>query len=97
MNDGKQKIGETVETKVSTDANRRKQGRGRGHSNSSRGRGVRANDQTRSQSSVSAALPSNGQLENSCHKVYTLSPKIPLNPGFLYLSKFNFVIGYISS
>lgn len=95
MNDGKQKIGETVETKVSTDANRRKQGRGRGHSNSSRGRGVRANDQMRSQSSVSAALPSNGQL--SCHKVYALSPKIPLNPGFLYLSKFNFVIGYISS
>ncbi|XP_006384712.1 serine/threonine-protein kinase TOUSLED isoform X2 [Populus trichocarpa] len=68
VNDGKQKIGKTVETKVSTDANRRKQGRGRGHSNSSRGRGVRANDQTRSQSSVSAALPSNGQLENSCHK-----------------------------
>ncbi|XP_011006078.1 PREDICTED: serine/threonine-protein kinase TOUSLED-like isoform X4 [Populus euphratica] len=68
VNDGKQKIGETVETKVSTDANRRKQGRGRGHSNSSRGRGVRANDQMRSQSSVSAALPSNGQLENSCHK-----------------------------
>ncbi|KAH8510311.1 hypothetical protein H0E87_008023 [Populus deltoides] len=68
VNDGKQKIGETVETKVSTDAHRRKQGRGKGHSNSSRGRGVRANDQTRSQSSVSAALPSNGQLENSCHK-----------------------------
>ncbi|KAG6779795.1 hypothetical protein POTOM_016195 [Populus tomentosa] len=68
VNDGKQKIGETVETKVSTDANRRKQGRGRGHSNSGRGRGVRANDQMRSQSSVSAALPSNGQLENSCHK-----------------------------
>ncbi|KAJ6927651.1 serine/threonine-protein kinase TOUSLED-like isoform X1 [Populus alba x Populus x berolinensis] len=68
VNDGKQKIGETVETKVSTDANRRKQGRGRGHSNSGRGRGVRANDQMRSQSSVSVALPSNGQLENSCHK-----------------------------
>ncbi|KAL3597671.1 hypothetical protein D5086_009308 [Populus alba] len=68
VNDGKQKIGETVETKVSTDANSRKQGRGRGHSNSGRGRGVRANDQMRSQSSVSAALPSNGQLENSCYK-----------------------------
>ncbi|CAK7329227.1 unnamed protein product [Dovyalis caffra] len=68
VNDGREKTGETVETKGSSDANRRKQGRGRGQSNSGRGRGSRANDQMRSQICVSSASPSNGQLENSYPK-----------------------------
>ncbi|KAJ6386258.1 hypothetical protein OIU77_029264 [Salix suchowensis] len=57
--------GETEETKGGFDTNRKKQGRGRGQSNSGRGRGSKANDQMRSQISVSTAMPSNGQLENS--------------------------------
>ncbi|XP_061959200.1 serine/threonine-protein kinase TOUSLED isoform X3 [Populus nigra] len=65
VNDGRQKTGETEETKGGSDTNRKKQGRGRGQSNSGRGRGSRANDQIRSQVSVSTASPSNGQLENS--------------------------------
>ncbi|KAB5541755.1 hypothetical protein DKX38_014729 [Salix brachista] len=65
VNDGRQKTGETEETKGGFDTNRKKQGRGRGQSNSSRGRGSKANDQMRSQISVSTAMPSNGQLENS--------------------------------
>ncbi|KAJ6693059.1 MIXED LINEAGE PROTEIN KINASE [Salix purpurea] len=65
VNDGRQKIGETEETKGGFDTNRKKQGRGRGQSNSGRGRGSKANDQMRSQISVSTAMPSNGQLENS--------------------------------
>ena len=66
---GRQKIAEHVEAKTSSDGNRRKQGRGRGLSVSSRGRGSRANDQTRQQISSSIVTPSNGQLENSYHKV----------------------------
>eukprot|EP00258_Populus_trichocarpa_P047720 XP_024463739.1 serine/threonine-protein kinase TOUSLED isoform X3 [Populus trichocarpa] len=65
VNDGRQKTGETEETKGGSETNRKKQGRGRGQSNSGRGRGSRANDQIRSQVSVSTASPSNGQLENS--------------------------------
>ena len=67
--EGRQKIVEAVESKTSSDGNRRKQGRGRGHSVSSRGRGSRANDQTRQQISSSLVTPSNGQFENSYHKV----------------------------
>ncbi|XWS71367.1 hypothetical protein CRYUN_Cryun03dG0132700 [Craigia yunnanensis] len=66
--EGRQKIVEHVESKASSDGNRRKQGRGRGHSVSSRGRGSRANDQTRQQISSSIVTLSNGQLENSYHK-----------------------------
>uniref|UniRef100_A0A6N2L643 Uncharacterized protein n=1 Tax=Salix viminalis TaxID=40686 RepID=A0A6N2L643_SALVM len=65
VNDGRQKTGESEETKGGFDTNRKKQGRGRGQSNSGRGRGSKANDQMRSQISVSTAMPSNGQLENS--------------------------------
>ncbi|KAG5239276.1 serine/threonine-protein kinase TOUSLED [Salix suchowensis] len=65
VNDGRLKTGETEETKGGFDTNRKKQGRGRGQSNSGRGRGSKANDQMRSQISVSTAMPSNGQLENS--------------------------------
>ncbi|KAJ6671702.1 MIXED LINEAGE PROTEIN KINASE [Salix viminalis] len=68
VNDGRQRTGETEETKGGFDTNRKKQGRGRGQSNSGRGRGSKANDQMRSQISVSTAMPSNGQLENSCLK-----------------------------
>ncbi|KAJ4829154.1 hypothetical protein Tsubulata_032710 [Turnera subulata] len=70
--DGRQKIGETTETKVGSDVNRRKQSRGRGQSVSGRGRGSRVNDQARSQNSASTALPSNGQLENSYNKAMYL-------------------------
>lgn len=66
--DGRQRVGETTETKASSDVSRRKQSRGRGQSISGRGRGSRANDQTRSPVPPSTALLSNGQLENSCHK-----------------------------
>ncbi|XWS73785.1 hypothetical protein CRYUN_Cryun02cG0159200 [Craigia yunnanensis] len=66
--EGRQKIVEPMESKASSDGNRKKQGRGRGHSVSSRGRGSRANDQTRQQISSSFVTPSNGQLENSYHK-----------------------------
>nr|XP_012464196.1 unnamed protein product [Gossypium raimondii]KJB83643.1 hypothetical protein B456_013G256500 [Gossypium raimondii] len=66
--EGTQKIVEPMESKASSEGNRRKQGRGRGHSVSSRGRGSRANDQTK-QTSSSTVTPSNGQLENSFHKV----------------------------
>ncbi|XP_021278197.1 serine/threonine-protein kinase TOUSLED [Herrania umbratica] len=66
--EGRQKIVEAMESKASSDGNRRKQGRGRGHSVSSRGRGSRANDQTRQPISSSILSPSNGQLENSYHK-----------------------------
>ncbi|XP_012464195.1 serine/threonine-protein kinase TOUSLED [Gossypium raimondii] len=65
--EGTQKIVEPMESKASSEGNRRKQGRGRGHSVSSRGRGSRANDQTK-QTSSSTVTPSNGQLENSFHK-----------------------------
>ncbi|PPS14471.1 hypothetical protein GOBAR_AA06122 [Gossypium barbadense] len=65
--EGTQKIVEPMESKASSEGNRRKQGRGRGHSISSRGRGSRANDQTKQMSS-STVTPSNGQLENSFHK-----------------------------
>ncbi|KHG12362.1 Serine/threonine-protein kinase TOUSLED [Gossypium arboreum] len=65
--EGTQKIVEPMESKASSEGNRRKQGRGRGHSVSSRGRGSRANDQTKQMSS-STVTPSNGQLENSFHK-----------------------------
>ncbi|KAK8262541.1 hypothetical protein V6Z11_D13G265000 [Gossypium hirsutum] len=65
--EGTQKIVEPMESKASSEGNRRKQGRGRGHCVSSRGRGSRANDQTK-QTSSSTVTPSNGQLENSFHK-----------------------------
>ncbi|GMJ15501.1 TOUSLED [Hibiscus trionum] len=68
VTEGRQKIVEPVESKASSEGNRRKQGRGRGHSVSSRGRGSRANDQIRQQISDSIVTPSNGQLENSFHK-----------------------------
>ncbi|XP_040941830.1 serine/threonine-protein kinase TOUSLED isoform X2 [Gossypium hirsutum] len=61
--EGTQKIVEPMESKASSEGNRRKQGRGRGHSISSRGRGSRANDQTKQMSS-STVTPSNGQLED---------------------------------
>ncbi|GLT44342.1 hypothetical protein SLA2020_182470 [Shorea laevis] len=66
--DRRQKITEAIETKASSDGNRRKQGRGRGNSVSSRGRGSKVNDQARSQTSGSTVSPSNGQLENSYQK-----------------------------
>ncbi|XP_022729160.1 serine/threonine-protein kinase TOUSLED-like isoform X6 [Durio zibethinus] len=68
VSEGKQKIVEAMESKASSNGNRRKQGRGRGHSVSSRGRGSRANDQTRQHISSSMVTLSNGQLENSFHK-----------------------------
>ena len=69
--DGRQMVVENVESKVNSDLNRKKHGRGRG-SVSGRGRGSRVNDQTRSQISSSTVSPSNGQLENSHHKVCLL-------------------------
>lgn len=64
---------ETVETKVNVDVNKKKNGRGRGHSVSGRGRGSRVNnDQTRSQICPQAVPVSNGQLENTYHKVCLL-------------------------
>jgi len=72
MGDGRQMVVENVESKANSDLNRKKQGRGRGHSVSGRGRGSRANDQTKSQISSSTCSPSNGQLENSYHKVCSL-------------------------
>ncbi|KAK8590872.1 hypothetical protein V6N13_030946 [Hibiscus sabdariffa] len=68
VNEGRQQIVEPVESKASSEGNRRKQGRGRGHSVSSRGRVSRANDQIRQQISGSIVTPSNGQHENSFHK-----------------------------
>ncbi|KAL4325181.1 hypothetical protein GQ457_11G019200 [Hibiscus cannabinus] len=68
VNEGRQQIVEPVESKASSEGNRRKQGRGRGHSVSSRGRISRANDQIRQQISGSIVTPSNGQHENSFHK-----------------------------
>lgn len=72
MGDGRQMVVENVESKANSDLNRKKQGRGRGHSVSGRGRGSRANDQAKSQISSSTCSPSNGQLENSYHKVCSL-------------------------
>ena len=72
MADGRQMIVETVETKANVDVNKKKHGRGRGHSVSGRGRGSRGNDQTRSQICPPAVSISNGQLENSYHKVCLL-------------------------
>ncbi|XVE59711.1 hypothetical protein DITRI_Ditri05aG0068100 [Diplodiscus trichospermus] len=66
--EGRQKIVEPLESKATSEGNRRKLGRGRSHSVSSRGRGSRANDQTRQQICSSVVPPSNGQLENSYHK-----------------------------
>ena len=60
---------DSAETKVSSDTNRKKHGRGRGNSVSGRGRGSRVNDQTRSQVCPPTVVPSNGQLENSHHRV----------------------------
>ncbi|GMI84118.1 TOUSLED [Hibiscus trionum] len=68
VTEGRQKIVEPVESKASSEGNRRKQGRGRGHSVSGRGRGSRASDQIRQQISSPVVTPSNGQLENSLHK-----------------------------
>ncbi|KAK8543401.1 hypothetical protein V6N13_136087 [Hibiscus sabdariffa] len=68
VTEGRQNIVEPVESKASSEGNRRKQGRGRGHSVSGRGRVSRANDQIRRQISGSIVTPSNGQLENSFHK-----------------------------
>lgn len=70
--DERQMVAETVETKVNVDINRKKHGRGRGHSVSGRGRSSRVNDQSRSQICPPTVLPSNGQLENSYHKVCLL-------------------------
>lgn len=68
MVDGRQKTSETTEAKVGVDLNRKKHGRGRGNSVSGRGRGSK-NDQVRAQISATTVSPSNGQLENSYHKV----------------------------
>lgn len=69
MADGKQKIVETVEIKVASDGNRKKQGRGRGQSAPSRGRSSRVNDQSRAQVYGSPGSLSNEKLENPSYKV----------------------------
>lgn len=70
VTNGIQMVMETMEAKANSDVNRKKHGRGRGHSTSSRTRSAKnINDQTRSQNCPSTASPSNGQLENSNHKV----------------------------
>ncbi|XP_039028603.1 serine/threonine-protein kinase TOUSLED-like isoform X2 [Hibiscus syriacus] len=68
VTEGGQKIVEPVESKASSEGNRRKQGRGRGNSVSGKGRGSRSNDQIRQQISSSIVTPSNGHLETSFHK-----------------------------
>lgn len=72
VTDGKQTSLEAVETKISTDVNRKKNGRGRGNSSSGRGRGTRVTDQIRSHTSPPPVLASNGQLENAYHRVCLL-------------------------
>ncbi|XP_022134875.1 serine/threonine-protein kinase TOUSLED isoform X1 [Momordica charantia] len=64
VDDGKQNMVEVMETKKCLDVNRKKQGRGRGQSLSGRGRGSRANDQMKSQISLSTIPPTNGQQDN---------------------------------
>ncbi|XP_022933413.1 serine/threonine-protein kinase TOUSLED-like isoform X2 [Cucurbita moschata] len=64
VEDGKQSVVDSIETKKNVDVNRKKQGRGRGQSLSSRGRGSRVNDQMKSQISLSTILPTNGQLDS---------------------------------
>ncbi|KAE8727655.1 Serine/threonine-protein kinase TOUSLED [Hibiscus syriacus] len=79
VTEGRQKIVEPVESKASSEGNRRKQGRGRLHSVSSRGRGSRANDQIRQQISGSVVTLSNGQLENSFHKDSRLKEQLQID------------------
>ncbi|KAI5323322.1 hypothetical protein L3X38_032394 [Prunus dulcis] len=64
--DGKQMVVESIDTKATSDVNRKKHGRGRGHSVSGRGRGSRVSDQTRLLTST--VSPPNGQLENPYNK-----------------------------
>lgn len=69
MEDGRQNLVETIETRKNVDVNRKKQGRGRGQSLSSRGRGSRVNDQMKSQISLSTIPPTNGQHDSLYLKV----------------------------
>ncbi|KAL6276676.1 hypothetical protein ACE6H2_020277 [Prunus campanulata] len=64
--DGRQMVVESIDTKATSDVNRKKHGRGRGHSVSGRGRGSRVSDQTRLLTST--VSPPNGQLENPYNK-----------------------------
>ncbi|PQQ14043.1 serine/threonine-protein kinase TOUSLED [Prunus yedoensis var. nudiflora] len=64
--DGRQVVVESIDTKATSDVNRKKHGRGRGHSVSGRGRGSRVSDQTRLLTST--VSPPNGQLENPYNK-----------------------------
>lgn len=58
-----------VDTKVTSDVNRKKHGRGRANSVSGRGRGSRVQDQTRLLISPSTVSSPNGELENSYKRV----------------------------
>ncbi|XP_008453516.2 serine/threonine-protein kinase TOUSLED isoform X2 [Cucumis melo] len=64
VEEGRQNVVETVETKKNVDVNRKKQARGRGQSLSNRGRGSRVNDQMKSQISLSTIPPTNGQHDS---------------------------------
>lgn len=67
--DARQKAIEPVDSnKVGADVNKRKQSRGRASTASGRGRGYRVTDQAKNQ----MISPSNGQVENSHHKVCLL-------------------------
>ncbi|KAF7831596.1 serine/threonine-protein kinase TOUSLED isoform X1 [Senna tora] len=68
VTDGRLTNLEALETKITADVNRKKNGRGRGSSGSGRGRGPRVADQTRTQISPPTVLASNGQLENAHHR-----------------------------
>ena len=69
MEEGKQNVVETIESKKNVDVNRKKQARGRGQSLSNRGRGSRVNDQMKSQISLSTIPPTNGQHDSLYLKV----------------------------
>ncbi|XP_011649282.1 serine/threonine-protein kinase TOUSLED isoform X1 [Cucumis sativus] len=64
VEEGKQNVVETIESKKNVDVNRKKQARGRGQSLSNRGRGSRVNDQMKSQISLSTIPPTNGQHDS---------------------------------
>ncbi|XP_009342681.2 serine/threonine-protein kinase TOUSLED isoform X2 [Pyrus x bretschneideri] len=66
--DGRQMVVETVDTKATSDVNKKKHGRGRGNSISGRVRGSRVSDQTRLLVTPLTVSPLNGQSENPYNK-----------------------------
>ncbi|KAB2615206.1 serine/threonine-protein kinase TOUSLED-like [Pyrus ussuriensis x Pyrus communis] len=73
--DGRQMVVETVDTKATSDVNKKKHGRGRGNSISGRVRGSRVSDQTRLLVTPSTVSPLNGQSENPYNKDRDSRPK----------------------